>query len=903
MNGRGLCAMFASILVPVAGYAAEESGGGEEARQAAKVAGEANIAAKEAGPSIDADQLSKPPKLTKPAKVEYPKEAIGKSGEVEITLLVDLDDTGAVTGASVVEPKTPTGLGFEETALTAAYDLAFEPAELAGKPVPVQIIYKFKFIPPKPPAPEPPKPVEVEKPKPVPVENFSGTLVERGTRLPLAGILVTVYRTEGETPVGFEATTDAKGEFHFYDLAPGTWKVRIEPSAYYPVRTSEEIVAGERTTVKYYVERGSYNPFDVVVEAKREKKEVSRTIIESAVIEKLPGAMGDALAVVQNFAGVARAQAGSGQIMIRGSGPNDTAYFIEGALIPLIYHFGGLRSVIPTGMMESLQFYPGNFSPYYGWVTGGVIDIDLKKLKPKRTGGYIDLNLLDGGFFLEIPLGEKAAIALAARRSWIDVVINAALPDDLPVTSLQLPRYYDFQLLANYRPAPAHELRLFLFGSDDRFEVITKNGGIAGGVAVGNQISWQTSFYRAIATYRYVPSNRFENTFRISQGRDIANIQFFNFLIDQTLDITHVRDTARYEWSKRLALTVGFDGGLGRWSGVFNVPHPPQEGQSESTVLTDPTLHEEVNGKNMWIFGFFAELELRPLKNWLVLPGVRCDYFTQTSEFDIAPRLTSRFDLSNKWTFKGGVGLFYQPPSADQTDPVFGTPGLKDQYAIQYSAGVEYRPLKHVLFDVTGFYKDLRSWVSTTQASLDKDASAPRYDNGGKGRAYGLETVVKHELTKRFTGWLAYTLMRSERMDSGTNYWRLFQYDQTHILTVIGTYQLPRNWQVGARFRYVTGDPTTPVNNAAFNSSVGGDNYLPIYSSKYSTRVPAFHQLDIRLDKTWIYNKWIFTAYVDLQNVYNRSNPEQVQFNYNYQKSQYTNGFPIYPIIGLRGEL
>jgi hypothetical protein len=145
--------------------------------------------------------------------------------------------------------------------------------------------------------------------------------------------------------------------------------------------------------------------------------------------------------------------------------------------------------------------------------------------------------------------------------------------------------------------------------------------------------------------------------------------------------------------------------------------------------------------------------------------------------------------------------------------------------------------------------------------------------------------------------------MRSERMDSGTNEWRLFQYDQTHILTVIGTYQLPRNWQIGGRFRYVTGDPTTPVTNAVLNSSLSSDSYDPIYSSKYSARVPAFHQLDIRLDKTWIYNKWIFNAYVDLQNVYNRANPEQVQFNFNYQKSQYSTGFPIYPIIGLRGEL
>jgi TonB family protein len=898
---KATAALAVLMVLPLAGYAAEESGGGSDNRQSAKTAGEASIASKEAGPSIDVDQLSKQPKLTKPAKVEYPKEALGKSGEVEVSLLVDLDDTGAVSGAAVVEPKTPTGLGFEEAALTAAYDLAFEPAELAGKPVAVQIFYKFKFVPPKPPAPEPVKEAAVEKPKPAPIENFAGNLVERGTRLPLAGILVTIYRMEGETPVGFEATTDAKGAFHFYDLAPGTWKVRIEPSAYYPVRTSEEIVQGQRTQITYYVERGSYNPFDVVVEAKRERKEVSRTVIESAVIEKMPGAMGDPLAVIQNFAGVARAQAGSGQIMIRGSGPEDTAYFLDGTMIPNIYHFGGFRSVVPTGMIDNLQFYPGNFSPYYSWVTGGIVDVETKKVKPKRVGGYVDLNLLDGGFYLEIPLGPKASIALAARRSWIDYVINAVLPSDLPVSSLQLPRYYDYQLSASYRPAPAHDFRLFLFGSDDRFEIITKNGGIAGSQAVGNQIQWATTFYRGVATYKYVPNDHFENVVRLSQGRDIQNIEFFSYIFDYTTDITHFRDTARYEWSKRLALSAGLDILYARVNGIFNVPGSTQEGQSDSNASSQKTLHEEISGANYYIPGFFAEIELRPIKNLLLLPGVRFDYWSETSQFTAAPRLTARYDLSNQLTFKGGVGLFYQQPTIEESDKVFGNPNLKDERAIHYSAGVEWKPLKHIILDATGFYKDMSNMVSTTQSSLNNDSSAARYDNNGKGRAYGLELVAKHELTKKFTGWLAYTLMRSERMDSGTDYWRLFQYDQTHILTVVGSYQLPRNWQIGGRFRYVTGDPATPVTTSVFDSST--NSYTPIYSSKYSTRAPAFHQLDIRLDKTWIYNKWIFTAYIDLQNVYNRSNPEQLDFNYNYQKSKYSTGFPIYPILGLRGEL
>jgi TonB family protein len=890
------------ILLPATALAAEEAG--RDSRESAQNAGAASIAGKDPGLAIEADQLSKPPKLTKQAKIQYPKEALGRAEEikaVEVTLLVDLDDKGTVVGAAVEEPKTPTGLGFEDAALTAAYDLAFEPAEVAGKPVPVQIVYKFRFVPPKAPAPEMPKAAESAAPKPAPVQNFAGTLIERGTRLPLSGILVTVYRDEGDMPVGFETTTDDKGAFHFYDLGVGIWKVRIEPSSYYPVRTSEEIVKGERTNVTYYVERGSYNPFDVVVEAKRERKEVSRTVIESAVIEKIPGAMGDALAVVQNFAGVARAQVGSGQIMVRGSGPHDTAYFLDGTSIPNIYHFGGIRSVIPTGMIDSLQFYPGNFSPYYSGANGGIVDIDLKKAKPKRIGGYVDLNLLDGGFYLEIPFGEKLTLALAARRSWIDKVIGAAMPSDISITSLQLPRYYDYQLSATYRPAAAHELRLFVFASDDRFAIITKNAGAAGTAVVGNEMQYATSFYRALASYKYVPSEHLENVLRLSQGRDTQNIEMFNLIMDYQTDVTHLRDTARYQRSKKLALSLGVDFRYTRISGLFNVPNAPQEGQSMSDTDMSKVHYSELSGHNNYIAGLFAELELRPLEKLLILPGIRFDRWSATSQSTVAPRLTTRYELSSKLTLKGGVGLFYQEPTIDQLDKVLGNPALKNEQAIHYSAGLEWRPLKAITFDATGFYKDMSKMVSTTQASLSGDSGAAAYDNNGKGRAYGMELVAKHDLTKRFSGWLAYTLMRSERMDSGTDYWRLFQYDQTHILTLVATYQLPRNWQIGGRFRYVTGNPSTPASGSTFDTS--NNDYTAVYGAKYSTRVPAFHQLDIRLDKTWIYNKWMFTAYVDLQNAYDRSNPEQLQYNFNYQKSQYSTGLPIYPIIGLRGEL
>jgi TonB family protein len=906
MTARGFAVLAALLPFAAAGavWGAEESGPREE-KEAAGRAGEADISAKDQGPTIDASELSKPPKLTRPAKVTYPPGAIGKSEEVEVTLLVDLDDKGEVTGATVIEPKTPTGLGFEEAAVTAAYSLGFEPAEVAGKPATVQIMYKFKFVPPKPPAPPPP-PVAaptnapVEAPKPPPVENFVGVLVERGTRLPMSGILVTIYRSGGEEPVGFENITDAKGHFHFFDLTPGTWKIFIEPPAYYPFRTTEEIRPGEVMHVTYFVERGSYNPFDKVVTAERERKEVSRTVIENVVIDKMPGAMGDPLTVIQNFAGVARSRAGSGDIIVRGSAPQDTQYFVDGAAVPLIYHFGGIRSVLPVGMIDGLEFYPGNFSPYYSRATGGIVDISTKKLKPQKAGGYFDVNLLDSGFYLETPIGDKAAVAVAARRSYIDWIVNGLIPSNAPITDVTLPRYYDYQLLANYRPAPAHDLRLFVFGSSDIFSIILRNAARAGTEIAGNQIADSTSFFRALATYRYVPSDKFENTLRLAQGHENGDIQIFQFYSHYTVDLTHLRNTARYEWSKKLALTAGLDVGYYRFSDSVYMPNAPQEGQETQPSLTN-THQTNVSGDNVFLPGAFVELELRPLKGLLILPGLRFDYFSDISEATFAPRLTVRYQLTKPVALKAGVGLFYQEPDpyTGQLDKNFGNPDLKAEWAVHYSAGVEWKPREHVNLDVTGFYKDLNHWISTTTATR-ADGTPLRFDNSGAGRVYGIEVVARHELTSKFTGWLNYTLSRATRRDSGSSTYRLFEFDQTHILNVFGTYQLPRNWQIGSRFRLVSGDPTTPVTGAVYNASTL--NYNPLFGAKYSDRLPPFVQLDLRVDKRWIFNRWMLNAYLDLENVFNRANPEAMQYNYDYTKKQVREGLPLYPIIGLRGE-
>jgi TonB family protein len=882
---------------------------------AATRAAHAQLSTESPGPTVDAQKLTKAPKQTKFVEAEYPKEALEKGVMTDVVLLLDINAEGKVDSVGLVEPANPPGMGFEEAAMVAAQQFEFEPAEMDGQKIAVQISYKYKFrfkvkaapvAPPDGGVPDGGAPIAAApaKPAPKPVMNFAGVLKERGTRLPLAGVLVTVFRDDGPSPIGFEATTDATGAFQFFDLTPGEWKLLAEPPGFFPYRTAETIKIRERIDATYYVERGEYNPYDVIVTAAKPRKEVSRTVITAQELDKVPGTFGDPLAVVQNFAGVARPPPLSGLLIVRGSAPEDTRIFVDGAEIPLIYHFGGLRTVLPVGMIDAIQFYPGNFSTAYGRALGGVVDVQLKRLQPKKVGGYADVNLFDSGLYLEVPFGGKGGIAVAGRRSYVDFVLDAATPSNAPINLITAPRYYDYQLLANYRPAPAHDFRAFFFGSDDRLVALFSNPGDLTAQISSNSLSFSTTFYRGLATYNYVPSPRFENSLRVGLGNTRQAATLGQLRLDYDTTVAQLRDTARFKQSERLTLVTGIDAVYSRTDIFARLPLPEREGEPPSDGPPDLSMLRTTDRKGVGLLSpaAFLELELQPLKGLLIIPGARIDYFQSVHQTVFQPRLTVRWAATPRLAAKGGVGLFAQEPVVEETDAAFGNPTLKSERALHVALGGEYKPRPWITLELTGFYKNLDNLVSATDATvIENGITRPlTYDNNGTGRVFGLEAIARHDFTNNFSGWLAYTLSRSTRRDSGAAEDRLFDYDQTHILTVVGSYLLPRNWQIGGRFRLVSGNPITPVRGAVYNAST--DRYDPYYGTINSDRLPMFHQLDLRIDKRWIYQRWMLSLYLDIQNVYNRSNVEGYGFNYNFRRRNPEQGLPILTILGIKAE-
>ena len=323
------------------------------------------------------------------------------------------------------------------------------------------------------------------------------------------------------------------------------------------------------------------------------------------------------------------------------------------------------------------------------------------------------------------------------------------------------------------------------------------------------------------------------------------------------------------------------------------MPPLPQPGQPPNQPFGLGALNEQhLRGTGIQPAGY-AELEITPHRLLRIVPGLRLDYFSVTGNWDVNPRFNARVDLHHDFprtTIKGGAGLYSQPPQFQEALAPAGNPHLASNRAYQYSVGAEQEFTQYLEASVEGFYKRLDSQV-VSSASATGAANA-NYTNLGTGSVIGSELLVKYKPDARFFGWIAYTLSRSVRTDGPGLAEHLFQYDQTHILTVLGSYRLGHGWEIGARFRLVTGDPVTPNvcdpttagcnpnrTNGLFNAASGTYTAIPSVAP-YSERLPMFHQLDIRVDKTYKFKRWQLSTYLDVQNVYNQANVEGLQYNY-----------------------
>jgi len=851
------------------------------------------------GAPEDQGPLVVAPVLVEYVQAEYPAAAVAEGIEAQVVARLDVDENGLVTDVVILEP---AGRGFDEAAAEAMAAFVFEPATKDGEPIPSQVVYRYTFFL------EEAQPVEEDLPPPI--ARLTGVVADMSDA-PIADASVVLTLLDAEAPpdaadagvtddlASVTAITGADGRFAFEELRPGSYQVDIVAAGFKPLAGTEDLEPGEDRELIYRLETETAL-YETVVRGRRPPREVTRREVTRREITRIPGTGGDAIRSVQNLPGMARAPGLGGELIVRGSSPQDTVVFFDQLPVPMLYHFGGLTSVINSELLERIDFYPGNYSVRYGGATGGIVDVYPRAPKTDRIHAMVDADIWDISVLAETPLGEDWSIAASVRRSYIDGILNAVLPEDGGFEFTVAPRYWDYQLIVDYHPDERDNLRLFFFGSDDKMvfvfgDDVADNPNFGGGIQLG------ILFHQFQARWDHAFSKHVTNSVNVGTGYVAQDSRFGeSFSFEQAIVPIYLRDELAWEPGKTFALRTGIDSTIA-WA-EWNIRAPDQAGNEgeEFDPIGANSEFIETSGELWYIQpAWYGEFELLTIPDLRLIYGLRVDYWSPLNTATLDPRFVARYQLFEGTTLKGGIGLFHQLPSEEQWDDEYGNPDIEPIAAIHYSLGVEQEIVENVEIGIEGFYKDLSNLVVYSNDMVERGGELvpERYSNDGVGKVYGLELLLKHQPTDRFFGWLSYTLMKSSRVDHPGEDERLFDYDQTHILTLVASLVLGRGWEAGVRFRLVSGNPDTPIIGSIYDAD--SDIYWPIYGRTNSQRLPMFHQLDVRIDKRWEWKYVKLAIYLDVQNVYNHKNVEGYQYSYDYSERRYFNGLPILPSLGL----
>jgi TonB family protein len=852
--------------------------------------------------------VTKAPVLLQAQAPEYPPAALAAGKQAAVKVRLHIDENGVVTKVDVIEP---VGDGFDEAAVAAAMQYLFEPAEIDGKPAPIQVETAINFVIEEVPVDDTPVdttpdtvepdagPPEHAGPMKEPI-TVEGEALERGTRRKLGGVIVSIAELQ------LDATTDATGRFYFHGVPPGHYQIIAVDSRY--DRFERTVVVGKDEVVdaRLWMRPRGGNPYETVVEGEREVLEVTRRTLDRHQLTSVPGTFGDPIRVIQTLPGVARAPFGLGLLLIRGSNPDDTGVFLDGHSLPLLFHFLGGPSVINPEFVDGLELYPGGFPGRFGRFHGGVISIESRGAAADGIHGSADIDLLDAGGYIRAPITKNLAVAVAGRRSYLDAILSFLLPKPEPGSQrVVVPVYWDSQLRLDWDGKEDGKLSVFAITSSDRLKVIEAQEGDEETFSLNSAVR----FWRVIASYKRKLGQ--DLTLTLSPAYGQAAVTFAGSQADASMPYTSLtvkQNTLAYRMrlngrlSERLVLDTGID--LESRVTFYDAVIPINDDIADPRNIDIPPEAVQRGAEQLGL-GAYIDLGVDVTSKLRMIPSLRLDSFLLNGKarFSIDPRLVGRYALTPEFTAKGYLGIFHQPPQPEALDDRLGNPDLGLEWAVHSGLGGEWKPSRLWSLDAEIYYIDRRDVVVfTPDIEVNPDGTAERlfWVNRGRRWSYGFEAQIKREISDTLYGWLSYTFSISRQGRSDESAVSPTAFDQMHNLSAVVSWKPGGGWELGTRLRAGSGRPDTPVTGATYDADTG--TYVPTTGEFRSVRTKFYQQLDVRAEKTWLFNTWSLGLYLDIQNVYNYENVEATQYDYRYEDSSPVTGIPVLPTLGIRGQ-
>lgn len=691
--------------------------------------------------------------------------------------------------------------------------------------------------------------------------------------------------------------TDIDGNFRLTGLSPGFIRIQASFVGYHSTLSSElEINNAKVAFIEIKMEQRDTEIEEVVVTTspfrKTEESPVSLKTIGIAEIEKSPGANRDISKVIQSYAGVLSSPSFRNDIIIRGGGPSESRFYLDGVEVPNINHFatqgasGGAVGILNADLIREVNYYSGAFPSNRGNALSGVfefaqVDGNADKLKFKGSLGASEVSAtLDG------PLSDKTTFIVSARRSYLKLLFTAL---KLPF----LPTFNDMQFKVKTRFDAKNELTFIGLGAIDQNELNLdiKNPDdqqkyILSQLPVNNQWS-----YTLGAIYKHFRENSYQTlVFSRSQLNNATTKYLEN---DESTPNNKILDYSSQELENKIRFENnmrmdGFKANIGANIDFAKYRNTTLQKRFYNGNILNVNYDTELN---LIKYGLFGQISHELMAERLVLSaGFRMDANNYSSSMNnplkqFSPRISASYLLTPKWSLNLNTGRYFQLPAYTtlgyQQNNVFVNKNNQLKYISvdHFIGGLEFKPVTAMQFSLEGFFKNYRNYPFSVKDGISLANKGADYGVIGdeevtstsKGRAYGAEFQARISSAKGYNLNLSYTLVRSEFQDGSGNYF-VSAWDSKQILSLTGSASLKKGWQIGTRFRFVGGLPYTSydLNRSSLISAwnLTGGPYLD-YSKLNANRFGVFHQLDVRVDKAYYLKKMTLKVYMDIQNLYN----------------------------------
>lgn len=720
-----------------------------------------------------------------------------------------------------------------------------------------------------------------------PVHQVKGTVIDKSNRQPLEFINVMI--------VGLNkgGVTNAEGKFSIGQVPPGIYRLQASAIRYKTVTTPEYILSTRDLHIQIEMEENQTELEGVTVTASPFRRDiespVSLRIIGLQEIEKSPGANRDISRIVQSYPGVAFSPIGyRNDLIVRGGSPSENRFYLDGVEIPNINHFstqgasGGPVGILNADLIREVNFYTGAFPTDKGNALSSVLDFklrdgDMERNSLKATLGASEVSLASNGH-----LGKKTSYLVSVRQSYLQFLFDML---GLPF----LPTFTDAQFKLKTRFDARNELTVLGLGGIDKMKLNTKADDEDNEYILSYLPKIQQETFTLGAVYRHYAGAHVQS---VVASHSYLNNRNTKYQQNDESDPEHLMLRLR-STEQNTQLRLENSSSFRNWKVTVgtSLDYSQYSNTTFQKVYTDRAQTFDYHtylGIMRW--GLFGTVNYTSIdERFTASLGLRADANNYSAAMkdlsdQLSPRLSLSYQLTEHWSLSGNAGLYYQLPPYTALGFKNNNGLYANKYALRYmqvsqgSVGLNWRKGDTFEVSVEGFYKDYDKIPLSVADGIPLTCKGNDYGVIGnelltstaQGRSYGAELLLKWLIAKKLNLASSFTLFKSEYRTDKESEYIASAWDNRFIFNLRGTYNLPRHWSVGMKVSCIGGAPYTPYDAdksslvTAWNAQ--GKPYYD-YTRYNEERLPAFTQVDIRIDKTFYLKRCMLGFYIDLQNI------------------------------------